>query len=215
MTMRGITAVVMFAAFTSTAAPAAAQGRLGRLPIGIRGFVDVSSQAFTASDSFDAIFGESRGTFLGGGAQVTWKPLVFEVSGSRFRKTGERAFVFDGTVFNLGIPTTVTMTPIEVTALYRLPRVWRLAPYAGGGFGRQRYKETSKFAEASENIDAKHKTYHVAAGAEVRVWRWIGAAGEVRYRRAPGVIGDSGVSREFNEKDLGGTNVQVKLIVGR
>lgn len=213
--MRRILILVMFAScLVAVAAPAGAQSRIGGLPIGVRGFVDAGSQVFTASDSFDAILGDSRGTFIGGGGQVTWRQLVFEVSGSRFKKTGERVFVANGTVYRLGIPTTITLTPIEFTGFYRLPRAWRLTPYAGGGFGKQSYKEVSDFADASENIDASHTSYHLAAGAEAMVWRFVGVAGELRYRRVPDAIGEGGVSKDFNETDLGGTGVQVKILVG-
>jgi Subtilase family len=37
---------------------------------GVRGFFDTASQSFLASDTFNAIFGDHRGTFLGGGGQV-------------------------------------------------------------------------------------------------------------------------------------------------
>ena len=135
------------------------------------------------------------------------------MTASRFKQTGERAFVFNGEVFRLGIPTTISVRPIEFTAAYRLPRVWRFRPYAGGGFGRQRYRETSQFADPSENVTRSDASYHVVGGAEIPLWRWFAAAAEVRYRTVRDAIGDGGVSQEFGETDLGGTSVRVRVIV--
>ena len=52
-------------------------------------------------------------------------------------------------------------------------------------------------------------------GLEFRVHPWIGVAGEVAYLSVKGVLGDSGLSQVFNERDLGGTSVRVKVLVGR
>jgi opacity protein-like surface antigen len=180
---------------------------------GFRGLIDVGPQIFAAPDTFKAITGTDWGTFLGGGGQARWQNLLFEVTASQFKKTGERVFIANGELFRLGIPTTITIRPIELTAAYRLPAVWGFRPYAGGGFGTQRYKETSAFAEASENVTRSDRSYHVAAGAEFRIWRWIGVGGEVRYRAVRDALGEGGVSQEYDESDLGGTSVRVRVIV--
>lgn len=181
--------------------------------IGLRGFADVGSQAFIATDTFNAIFGDDHGTFAGGGGQFRWKNLVFEVSASRFKESGERVFISNGQVFKLGIPTTVTIRPIELTGAWRFWPVWRFRPYAGGGIGEQRYKESSQFAEASENVEVTDRSYHVVAGAEIRLWRWIAAAAEVRYRTVRDAIGEAGASSEYGEHDLGGTSVAFRVLV--
>jgi len=180
---------------------------------GVRGLIDVGPQIFAAPDTFKAILGTEWGTFLGGGGQARWKNLLLEVTASQFKQTGERVFVGGGELFRLGIPTTITIRPIEFTAAYRLPALWHLHPYAGGGFGRQRYKETSAFADASENVTRSDASYHAVAGTEVRIWRWIGAGAEVRYRAVRDAIGEGGVSKEYGETDLGGTSVRVRVIV--
>jgi hypothetical protein len=182
---------------------------------GVRGFAEVDRQTFAASDTFEAILDDSWGTFAGGGGQMRWRWLVFEVSASRFKRTAQRAFVSGGDVFRLGIPTTITITPIEFTGAYRFRRLWRVVPYAGIGAGRQQYDETSRFAAAGEDVHDSHTSYHVVAGAEVGVWRWIAAAAELRYRTVPDAIGKGGVSREYGEEDLGGTALRFKILVGR
>jgi opacity protein-like surface antigen len=180
---------------------------------GFRGFVDFAPQAFVAHDTFDAIFDHHWGTFIGGGGQVRWKNLLFEASASHFDDSGQRVFVSGDEVFKLGIPTKVTIVPLEFTGAYRFRRVWRLRPYAGGGFGRQSYKETSDFADASENVKSTTNSYHVVGGAEIGIWRWIAAGAEVRYRGVPDAIGEGGASREFGEDNLGGTSFRVRILV--
>lgn len=213
MRRRGCALFVMLTVLA--AAPAQAQQPAASRRFGVHGFVELDRQAFTASDTFEAILDDTWGTFAGGGGRFRWRSLVFDVSVSRFRSTGERVFLTGGELFRLGIPTTITITPIEFTGAYRFRRFWRLVPYAGGGVGRQSYKETSRFAESDENVRATDTSYHVVGGAEVPVWRWIAAAVELRYRTVPDAIGKGGVSREYREDDLGGTSVRVKLLVGR
>ncbi len=183
----------------------------------------------TATKSFDAILGTTTTTAFGGGAQVAvlagaLQGLFVEVEASRLRETGERAFVHDNEVFRLGIPVTITMTPLEVTAGYRLVlgqrtragavRAFPIVPYGGGGVGSVRYQETDAFAQPDEEIDDRFTSYHVLGGVEVAVWRWILAGVEVRYRWVPDGLGAGGVSREFDETDLGGTSVRVRFGVG-
>ena len=207
-------AVMALAGWLCAVHPAVAQHAEPRF--GVRGLIDVGPQIFAAPDTFKAILGTEWGTFLGGGGQARWKNLVVEVAGSQFKKTGERVFVANGELFRLGIPATITIRPIELTAAYRLPAVWGFRPYAGGGFGRQRYKETSAFAEAAENITRSDTSYHAVAGADVRIWRWIGAGGEVRYRAVRDALGEGGVSKEYGESNLGGTSVRLRVIlIGR
>ena len=197
--------------------PPLAQAQFATEPAwGFRGFVDIAPQTFLAHDTFDAIFEHDWGTFIGGGGQVRWKNLLFEVAASRFEDTGQRVFVSGGEVFRLGIQTTVSLVPVEFTGAYRFKRLWRFRPYAGGGFGRQQYKETSEFADASENVKSTTNSYHIVGGAEIGLWRWIAAAAEVRYRGVPDAIGDAGVSREFGEDNLGGTSIRFRiLVIGR
>ena len=212
---RVATAGAMAAAFVLWCTPAEAQRRAPAQRIGLFAFAEIGRQAFTSSETFDAIVSDTWGTFPGGGGQVRWRQFVFEVSASRYKRDGERAFVSGGQVFRLGIPTTITLTPIDVTAVYRLRPVWRLVPYAGGGFVHQSYKETSQFADSGENVSESHNGFNLTGGAELRIWRWVSSAVEVRYRSLPDAIGKGGVSADFGEDDLGGTGFRVKILIGR
>lgn len=183
----------------------------------LRGFGDVGSTTFTASESFKAVLGAARGTVFGGGAEVVLPQRIFAgVRMSRFRATGERVFVFNGEQFGLGIPTTITVTPIEVNGGYRFDFGQRVVPFAGGGISWHKYEETSDFATADENVSQRLTGYQVLGGAEVRLGRWIGVAGEAQWSTVPDALGQdpNGVSAEFDETDLGGVTFRVKLVIG-
>ena len=184
----------------------------------VRGFADIGSTTFSAQRSFETILGDRRGPIWGGGVEVVLPfPIFVDVRASRFRQTGERVFIHQGEQFNLGIPTTVTITPLAIIGGYRVDRGWRVVPYGGGGIGWHRYEETSRFAEASENVDERFQGYHLLGGAELRLAPWIGTAFEAEWATVPDALGTdpNGVSREFNETDLGGTTFRVKVVIGR
>ena len=193
--------------------PAHAQGG-----VSLRGFGDVGWTTFAAKRSFDAVLGSETGRLLGGGVDVVVARRVFvTLRASRFRDVGQRVFLLDGTRFDLGIPTTITVTPLELTAGYRLDLGWRLVPYGGVGINQHRYTETSAFAEDSENVAARFSGYQVLGGAEVRVARWLGTALEAQWSTVPDALGgdENGVSNLFDESDLGGVTLRLKVIVGR
>ena len=174
---------------------------------------------FTASQSFDAITGEPSGSIFGGGARIGLPlgGLFVDVGAWRYRGEGERVFVADDQVFKLGIPVEIAVTPIELSAgwRFRIRRAPRLFPSLGGGVTILKYEETSEFANANENVDDSFNGYHLLGGAEYRILRWLGVAGEASWSTVPDAIGDSGVSAAFDETDLGGTTFRVKITIGR
>lgn len=192
------------------AAPAGAQD------FSFRPFAMFSEQKFAASQTFNAVFGSSTGSFFGGGLNITQDDRFYlELSASRFKKTGQRALVNNGQTFPLGIPLQATVTPLELTVGYRFATNPRVRPYAGGGIGLYRYQETSGFSTDAENVDAQHAGAIVEGGAEVRLHRWFGVAADVHYTYVPGILGDGGLSKDLNEKSLGGFSFRVKAIVGK
>lgn len=204
----------VLAAAVFCAAPAAAQSR----GVEIGGFATVGQVHFAAERSIEAVLGAPDGTVIGGGGAVglPWGGLFVAVGASRFSGKGERVFVSDGAVYPLGIPLEVTVTPIELTGGWRFRGLSRrVVPYAGGGLSWYRYRETSTFAAAGEDVDERYSGYHVVGGAEVRVTRWLGVAGEVVWATVPDALGEGGVSAEFDESDLGGRTVRLKITIGR
>jgi hypothetical protein len=178
----------------------------------------------TATKSFDAVLDKHNGIDVGIGAQVAWQSgrlrgLFVEVDAARFDETGARAFVHEGEVFPLGIPLTIGLTPLEVSAGYRLNAVRRtrggvvaspVAYFVGGGVGSVGYRETDDDGEIADRFTA----YHVMGGADVTVFRLIQIGAEARYRVVPDGLGAGGISDAFNETDLGGTTFRVRIGIG-
>jgi opacity protein-like surface antigen len=184
----------------------------------VRVFGDGGIDRLAAARSFNAIFGKDNGPVYGGGAEVVLRPgWFFRVNAWRFKEQGERALRLENQTFRLGIPLTVTITPIEVNAGYRFPVGRRrvLIPYVGGGVSSHGYKETSSFAVGEENVNERFTGYQVLGGVEYRLHRNVGVAGEVQYTTVPDALGAGGLSAEFNENDLGGLIVRARILFGR
>ena len=191
----------------------------GAQEIGFRGFGDVGGTRFAAAHSFDAVLGTHRGVVFGGGIDAVLPSGIFVgVRASRFQKNGTRVFVLDDQVFDLGIATTVRVIPIQLTGGYRFKVARRhVVPYVAGGVGWFRYSENSDFADTSENVADTFTGYHVLGGAELRMSRNLGVAGEAEWSVVPDALGHdpSGVSSSFDETDLGGITFRVKVVIGR
>jgi opacity protein-like surface antigen len=188
-------------------------------PISFRPFADVSFQRFTATDTFTSVFGKDTGWFYGGGLEVAFRDRIYvDVSAARFKENGERVFRDStGHVFDLGIPLTATITPLELVGGYRFHphRVRWLVPYAGAGVGWYRYEETSSFAAAGDNVDTRKPGFVAQGGAEFRIHKWIGVAADVQYTRVTGILGSGGISADLGENDLGGVAGRIKIVVGK
>lgn len=197
-------------------------------PFGLRGVVHAGLITFQAQDSFEAVLDTRSGPIFGGGVQVRlpWN-LYAEVGGSRFRQDGERVFVGPNReVFRLGIPTTITITPIEFTGGYRYrpclrnPRMRtcqpsRFAAYGGGGLTVMRYEEVSDFAGPDENLNEWFRGFHVVGGADYQLQRWVAVGGEVAWSSVPDAFGETGAAAALGDDNLGGTTFRVKLTIGR
>lgn len=198
--------------------PAASSARPSR-GVDIGGYATFGNVTFRATQSFEAILGESSGPIFGGGARIglPWGGLFVDVGAWRLHREGERAFVYNDEVYRLGIPVDVTVTPLEISGGWRvrLRRLPKFIPYVAGGFTSMRYQETSDFSTASEDVDENFGGYHVLGGAEYKVIRWLGVAGEASWSTIPDALGEGGVSQRFSESDLGGTTLRFKITVGR
>jgi hypothetical protein len=198
----------------TTSPPGARASTAGKPAVGVRAFGLFGVQWYTAHDTFDAVFGKSRGYQFGGGVEVQYGSWFVQGAIERFSRTGQRVFVFDGDVFGLGLDDKVTITPIQATVGYRLFRR-AVNPYVGGGIGRVLLKETSAFAQSSDDVDEGFTSYHALAGLQ---WRaasgWWGTAFEVQYTHVPNALKD-GVADLLGEHNLGGIEARVKLEIGR
>jgi opacity protein-like surface antigen len=193
--------------------------------VSIRPFGEIAVERFTANETFTSVFGDSIGMFYGGGVQVTFSDRVYaELSLSRFRRSGEQVYrdPTTGRVFDLNIPLQATLTPLEVTGGYRFhTRRYRwLVPYAGGGVGRFGYQERCTAALAvctavGPDLDVTRAGFVGHGGVELRVHKDVGIAAEVQYTHVSGIFGNSGISADANEKDLGGIAGRIKIVIGR
>ena len=198
-------------------APARAQARPPALSIAVSGHAGL--HVFAATESVKAVLDTNSGLMFGGGVDARLRNgLFFGVRLSRFEKSGSRVFVFNREVFDLGIPATIRIRPIETVAGYRLVRRnARMVPYVAGGIGWHHYQEESEFATGDENVDETFRGYHVLGGVEWRASRLIGVAGEAQWTTVPDALGTNprSVSAAFGETNLGGYGFRVRVVVGR
>lgn len=169
---------------------------------------------FAAADTFDLVTGTATGLWWGGGVSYVVPSGAFlQVAVEHYRAPGERAFAFEDEVFPLGIDNVTTIIPVELTAGYRRTR-GRVVSYLGGGLSTYLLREESEFSEPSENVRDHAWAYHALGGFEWRLAGFIGAAVEAAYAIAPdGLRG--GLADAFDEHDLGGLKVRVKVVIGR
>lgn len=205
------TVLVLAAICLATANEAAAQ-------VSLRGFGDVGMTTLTAQESFSAVTGSNSAVVFGGGIDAgVWSGLFLSVRASYVRKDGERVFLFDGQQFTLGVPVTITITPVELSGGWRFNRGAKLAPYLAGGIGFHRYRETSDFSVDDEDIDERFTGFQALGGVEFRISRFIAAAGEAQWTTVPDALGQDpgGVAAAFDEHNLGGITFRVKMVIGR
>jgi hypothetical protein len=182
--------------------------------VGLHAFAAVDGDVMSASRSFEAVLGTSTLIGYGGGGDVVdlWKHLFARVAVTHASKKGSRA-IFTGTeAVSLGIPLTVSMTPVEIGGGWRFASArGRIVPYAGAAALLLSYKETSQFADAGDNVSETFTGYEAFGGAEVGITKWLVASGEAQYRSVPNALGDAGLSQAFNEKNLGGVTVRFSM----
>jgi opacity protein-like surface antigen len=184
---------------------------------GIRGFADVSFVWMTAAESFKAVTGSNSRVQYGGGVQAVnlWKGLYAEAMVGYGSLSGSRVFVYQGTIYDLGIPVTITFTPIDAGLGWRSRVSKALHAYVGGGMTYMNYKEESDFADTDDNVSEAFTGFYVSGGLEVKLAKYLHLRAEGRYTSVPDALGAGGVSAELDETDLGGAAVAVKLVFGR
>lgn len=215
--------VLVVAATVAMALPAAAQTRsAGRAPsrgVEIGGYAMVGHFTFAASESFDAILGKHSGPIFGGGATIGLPlgGLFVDIGAWQYSDSGERVVVVDGEVIPLGIPVDVTIVPLEISAgwKFRFRKLPKLIPYVAAGYTSVSYQETSSFAGTDEDVDEGFGGFVLRGGAEFKLTRWLGVAGELAWTTVPDGLGGGGVSNTFNETDLGGTSFRGRITIGR
>jgi hypothetical protein len=206
--MRGM---ILAACLALAAVPARAQAPPPAVSLRAAGIFGI--EHFTAAQTFRGIFGSANGLVYGGGVDVVTPHLFVRADVTHFGRTGERAFAFAGQVFRLGIPLDVSITPIVAAAGVRGRLSRTLIGYAGGGGGVWRYSESGE--DPADAFSVSKPGFVALGGVEWRLHRMVAIGFEGQYARVPNAIGQSGLSADLGEKDLGGGTAAVRVIVGR
>jgi hypothetical protein len=195
----------------TVASPVAAQD------VGVRALITVGNLTFQAQDSFEAVLGKSSGTIYTGGGQVLLPRGVYiEFTTGKLQEDGERVIVnAAGQIARTGQPLEITLRPIEITGGWRYLRSDRFVPYGGAGYSRYRYQALSESAGPGENIDATFDGFHIVGGGEYLPLRWLAVGGEVVWSSVPDVRPIGRVSEAFDDTNLGGTTLRLKISLGR
>jgi len=210
-----ITAGLIILAPVAAAAQTSRPRRPAAKPsIGLFALYDYSTIA--SPKSFDAVFGKHTTTGPGLGVDVVnlFSGAFVRVDGSQSSLSGERVIIFNGEVFKLGIPLTAKLTPLEFGGGWRFEsrrRPSRIVPYAGASVISLKYTETSSFADSSENVDATYTGFGVFGGADVRIAKQTFGGVEAQYRSIKITPGANSAAGSFNEKDLGGAVLRVRV----
>jgi hypothetical protein len=88
-------------------------------------------------------------------------------------------------------------------------------PYVGGGYSAYKYTESSEFSAQGEDVDQWFGGFHLLGGADYQAIRWLACGGEIGWSTIPDALGAGGVSAGFEENNLGGVTVRLKVVVGR
>ena len=184
--------------------------------VSLRGFGQGGLLGFAARESFTAVTGRAYGYSFGAGAQVRFRAgFYLQASVEQFRQRGQRVFVFEDEAFRLGIENIVTIQPVVVAVGFRPPSSDPIRPYVGVGIGSYRLTEVSPFDDQGESVDEWHRGYHAHGGVEFRTRRWLTPAVEARYTTVPDALGRSGATALLTESNLGGWQVDAKVLIGR
>jgi len=189
------------------ASPSAQAGSLTLL-------VDAGLRTLSNSpDTEKAIFGTKQGIGLGLGVSYdrasSWR---FGLDARRIRREGERAFALDRTseAFRLGHPLTLTLTEGVASASYRFGEVGPIAPYVTMGGGVAWWKESSNIAGLIENARGSAFLFEARLGLE-RQQGALRLALEGGITMIPNAVGVGGISKVYEEKDLGGLFVVTRI----
>jgi hypothetical protein len=168
-----------------------------------------------AGNSASAVFGSNGAGTFGGAVRYTFWRGAFVTAGARtFSKDGERVFVTNPSspVQDLGFPLRVRLTPMFLAVGYRLRDGKLIVPYAGFGAALTSYKEESDVA--GESLNESHSDGGLVGFAGVEVGRGVFRLGaEAGYTSTSGAVGLGGVTKVYNEDNLGGWHVVGKAIV--
>lgn len=164
-------------------------------------------------DTEKAIFGQENG--IGYGLGVTYdrgSRWRFGVEGRRIQREGERAFAADRTseAFRLGHPLTLTLNEGLASTAFRFGKFGPVTPYIGVGAGVVSWREESDIAGVAESASGTTGIFEARLGIETRQGPLrLGIEGGITLAR--NAVGGGGISKVYEETDLGGLFVVGKI----
>lgn len=204
-TRRAVTAALVFAGSASAHA--------GGLSAHVEaGYFDLTGARRSAKAVFD---GAAGGLLVGAGVSQDLGGHFFLGGRLRwFEKDGERAFVADAEApaFPLGHSLTLRLVPVDLSLGYRIAR-GAFRPYLGAGAGAVFYRERSEVAGVVARESRTRASAHALLGVEWGRAR-LRVAAELGYSIVPGTVGLAGVSKVYDESDVGGLSLTAKLLFG-
>ncbi len=160
-----------------------------------------------------AIFGEKRGTGAGLGVSYDrnsrWR---FAVDFRRVSREGQRAFAIDrnSEAFQLGHPLKFNLTEGVASASFLIGQIGPISPYLTLGVGRASWKEESNIAGLIEKSDGSATLFEARLGIE-RQQGPIRLGIEGGLTMIPNSVGVGGISKVYEETDIGGLFVVMKI----
>jgi hypothetical protein len=186
-----------------------------KLPLGFRAFADVDMTKMAASSTFNAVTGSSTMLGFGAGAELlnVWKRLFLRGGFQTGSTDGFRGFLTPEGFVSTGIPIDISVTNVELMAGWRsyLKKHPKGAWYVAGGLVTGSFSQTSPDADSTEDDSASHPGFGILGGFEWVVRdkkNKIVAGFEAEYKTIGGVLGVGGISKAFNEDDLGGFTIR-------
>ena len=164
-------------------------------------------------DTEKAIFGQANGIGYGLGLSYDRGPhWRFGVEARRIKRDGERAFAADrnSEAFRLGHPLALTMTETLASVAFRFGKVGPVSPYLGAGVGVVSWKEESNIAGLVESASGSTGVFEGRLGIE-RQQGPVRLALEGGITFARNAVGVGGISKVYEENDLGGLFVVGKI----
>lgn len=161
-----------------------------------------------ASDSYDAVFGDPMPML---GLQVEWQlrpRIVLAASLDYGEVDGERVLLADpprGT----GVDETLTYLPVHLTGAWRADRGGDWAILVGAGPSFVSWESDSALGAA----DGSEVGGHVMASLRRPGDRWT-FGGDLRWSTFPDAVGNAGVTKFFDEDDVGGLSLHLVALRG-
>lgn len=174
--------------------------------IGVRA---VSLQEVNASDSYDAVFDGDAMTQLGVQLELQIRRnfligLVYETG----EVDGNRVLPTDPPL-PTAVEETLTLSPLHLTLGWVFAPESQIHGFVGVGPTLLDWEDES----GADSESGSDTGYHGVAGL-----RWstpshrFTVGGELRYSSVPDAVGEAGITRVFDEDDLGGTTIGLSLL---